>query len=173
VTAVERVVLVGLMGSGKTTVGRLVADELGWPLVDTDHVIEARTGRTVREIWLADGEPAFRRLETEVVADALGAAGPSVVAAAGGVVLSDANRRLLTSSGALVVWLAAEADVLVERTAAGDHRPLLDADPLAALRAMADERAVLYREVADAVVDVGERPPADIAAEIIGLVTRG
>lgn len=170
---VDRIVLVGLMGTGKSTVGRLVAQRLGWPLVDTDEVIEATTGRTVREIWRAEGEPAFRRLEADVVAEALGAGEPSVVAAAGGVVLSEDNRRRLRSSGVLVVWLSAAADVLVGRTARGDHRPLLDADPAAALQQMATERDALYREVADAIVEVADRAPADIADEIVELAGRG
>jgi shikimate kinase len=169
-TPSSAVVLVGLMGSGKTTVGRIVADRLGWPLVDTDATIEASTGQTVRDIWLFDGEAAFRAHETKVLLDALAAGRPGVVAAAGGVVLADENRRALTASGATVVWLDADPAVLVGRAATGDHRPLLDADPGEALRAMAVARADLYREVAAHVIDVTDRAPDDVADEVVALL---
>jgi len=171
----RHLVLVGLMGSGKSTVGRLLAERLGRPLVDTDAAVEAATGRTVREIWLADGEPAYRVLENGVVVDALAAAEPAVIAAAGGVVLSADNRRALRESDALVVWLRADPDVLVERATSGQHRPLLDDDPRGTLQRMALDREALYREVADRVVEVGDKTPAavaaEIAAEIAGAVT--
>ena len=123
------------MGSGKTTVGRIVADRLGRPLVDTDEMIEATTGRTVREIWLTDGEAAFRGSRRDVVVGALGGDEPSVIAAAGGVVLAAANRRVLAALPMrVVVWLSADPDVLVGRALTGDHRPLLDDDPAGALR---------------------------------------
>lgn len=164
------IVLVGLMGSGKTTVGKLLAERLRRPLVDTDEAVEAATGRTVRDIWLAEGEPAYRALENGVVVDALAAAAPSVIAAAGGVVLSSENRRALAEAGAFVVWLSAGADVLVGRAVTGAHRPLLDHDPRGALTKMATDRAELYAEVADVVVDVSDRRPAAIADEIVALV---
>jgi shikimate kinase len=164
-------VLVGLMGSGKTTVGRLLAERLGRRLIDTDAEVEAATGRTVREIWLSDGEPVYRRLENGAVVDALAATEPAVIAAAGGVVLSADNRRALQDSGAVVVWLSADADVLVDRALAGAHRPLLDDDPRGTLRAMAVDRDGLYREVADHVVDVGASSPDDVADAVIEVLS--
>ena len=98
--------LIGMMGSGKTTVGRSLAAALGRPLVDSDAQVEARTGRTVREIFESDGEAAYRVLEREALVDALGEAEPSVVAAAGGVVLDAGNRAVLQEAGT-VVWLRA------------------------------------------------------------------
>ena len=124
----RHVVLVGLMGSGKTTVGRLLATRLGRPFVDSDEVIETREGRTVREIWRTDGEQAFRELETAALQAALSADEPSVIAAAGGVVLADRNRMALREADADVVWLQADPAVLVGRAMRGDHRPLLDGD---------------------------------------------
>ena len=159
------------MGSGKTTVGKIVAERLGRPFLDSDEIIEAREGRTVREIWLSEGEPAFRVLETAALADALDDETPSVIAAAGGVVLSDANRAALDAADALVVWLHADPELLVTRATRGDHRPLLDEDPAAALRGMAEARESLYRDVADVVVDVGLRKPREIADEIVELAS--
>ena len=133
-------VLVGLMGTGKSTVGRRVATTLGRPFLDSDELIEQATGRTVRQIWRTDGESAFRVLETDALRTALASEPPAVIAAAGGVVLSAANRDALNDADATVVWLSADPDVLFERASRGVHRPLLDDDPEAALRTMAAER---------------------------------
>ncbi len=163
-------VLVGMMGVGKSTVGRIVAAELDRPLFDSDEMIEERTGRTVREIWSTDGEAAFRALETETLLEALGAPEPSVIAAAGGVVLSDRNREALSSADAHVVWLLADVDVLVARVRSGSHRPLLDDDPEATLRRMHCERADLYQEVADAIVSVDNRSVSDVSKAVLRCV---
>lgn len=163
----SHIVLVGMMGVGKSTVGRVLAAALDRPLFDSDEMIEDRTGRTVRDIWLTDGEPAFRALETEVLLEALDADEPSVIAAAGGVVLSETNRSILQSADAEVVWLRAGIEVLVERTRSGGHRPLLDEDPEATLRRMYDDRAPLYQEVADAIVSVDNRSVNDVAKAVL------
>jgi shikimate kinase len=163
----RHLVLVGMMGVGKSTVGRAVAAQLHRPLFDSDEMIEARVGRTVREIWLDDGEPAFRALETDVLREALELDEPSVIAAAGGVVLGEANRTLLTSSDAHVVWLRADVDVLVERVRNGPHRPLLDDDPEGTLRRLYDERAPRYQEVADAIVSVDHRTVNDVTKAVL------
>ena len=160
-------VLVGMMGVGKSTVGRMVAAELDRPLFDSDEMIEERTGRTVREIWSTDGEAAFRALETDTLVEALAEPEPSVIAAAGGVVLSDRNREALQSADAQVVWLMAEVDVLVDRVRNGAHRPLLDDDPEATLRLLYAVRAPLYQEVADAVVSVDNRTPNEVARAVL------
>ena len=160
-------VLVGMMGVGKSTVGRLVAAELDRPLFDSDEMIEQRTGRTVREIWSTDGEAAFRTLETDTLLEALAEPEESVIAAAGGVVLSERNREALTSADAHVVWLLADVDVLLDRVRNGMHRPLLDDDPEGTLRRMYVERAALYQEVADAVVSVDHRSPNDVAKAVL------
>jgi shikimate kinase len=166
-TAASHVVLVGLMGTGKTTVGKLLARRLDRPLFDSDAMVEARTGRTVREIWHAEGEDAYRALETGALRDALAATAPSVIAAAGGVVLRPENRAALNDADALVVWLHAAPEVLVHRADTGDHRPLLDADPLGRLRQMALERESLYRAVADLCIDVSQREPAVVADTVL------
>jgi shikimate kinase len=164
------VVLVGLMGSGKTTVGGRVAEVLGRPFVDSDSVIEARTRRTVREIWRADGEAAYRVLERDALLDAVRSTTPSVIAAAGGVVLSADNRSDLVAADATVVWLHADPDTLVARATRGEHRPLLDDDPAGVLAQMADDREPLYREVADVVVEVADRTVDEVVDDVLAAV---
>lgn len=163
----QHLVLVGLMGSGKTTVSRVIAERLQRRVLDSDAVIEARTGRTVREIFATDGETAFRSLESDVLAEALASAEPVVIAAAGGVVLSDANRAALKAAHAKVVWLCADPLVLVDRVKSGGHRPLLDGDAQGTLLRMAADREPLYREVADVIVSVDNRSVSDIVEAIL------
>lgn len=160
-------VLVGMMGVGKTTVGRIVASRMGRPLLDSDVMIEARTGSTVREIWSGEGEAAFRALERTVLLEALASPEPAVIVAAGGVVLDERNRAALRESAARVVWLAGDVSTLAERVRRADHRPLLDGDPAAALARMGEQREPLYREVADAIVSVENRTPAEVAVAVL------
>lgn len=167
VGASTHLVLVGMMGVGKTTVARVLSERLQRPVLDSDAMIEERTGRTVREIFAADGEPAFRTVETEVLRDALATSEPAIIAAAGGVVLSAENRALLKASGARVVWLCAQPSTLVERVRGGGHRPLLDDDPEGTLQRMFTERESLYREVADAIVLVDQRSISDVVEAVL------
>jgi shikimate kinase len=163
----RHIVLVGMMGAGKTTVGRMLAEQLGRKLYDSDEMVEASTGHTVREIWHAEGEAAYRVLETEALRAALDADEPAVIAAAGGVVLSDRNRALLRDGRAFVVWLMAGVDVLLDRVRSGMHRPLLDADPEGTLRAMFRDREALYQEVADAIVSVDNRSFNEVVQAVL------
>ena len=163
----QHLVLIGMMGVGKTTVSRVLGERLGRQVLDSDLVIEARTGRTVREIFATDGEAAFRAMETEVLIEALTEQQPVVIAAAGGVVLSERNRTALRDSPSKVVWLCADPATLVERVRSGGHRPLLDDDPAATLQKMFTERAPLYRQVADAIVLVDNRSVADIVDAVL------
>lgn len=163
----QHLVLVGLTGSGKTTVGRLAAERLGRPFVDTDAEIEQRTGRTVRAIFAEDGEARFRDIEAEVLADCLHRDEPSVIAAAGGAVLRDENRQCLRSAQARVVWLCAGPSAVLDRVRSGSHRPLLDDDPEAVLKRMWDTREPLYREVADAIVGVEGRTLGEVLEAVL------
>jgi shikimate kinase len=167
----EHIALVGLSGSGKSTVAPLVAARrgLGAP-VDLDRVVERRTGRPVHELFADDGEASFRRLESDALADAL--AGPPVVIATGGGVVLDAENRRLLRSGAAVVWLRGSPVHLASRLAdTTEARPLLSGDAEFALHRLAEERAALYSEVADVVVDVDGVDPVTVADEVVRALT--
>jgi shikimate kinase len=143
------------MGSGKTTVGRRLANELDRPFVDADDALEERAGRTIAEIFASDGEEAFRDLETQVLEELLARDDAPVIASGGGVVVREANRKLLSESDdVLVVWLNASPAFLasrIEQKAQKAHRPLLSGDepPQAVLERLSAERGPLYEEVAD------------------------
>ncbi|HEY8523438.1 MAG TPA: shikimate kinase [Acidimicrobiales bacterium] len=175
--AERHVVLVGLMGVGKSTVGRRLAKEMQRPFADADEQVELRAGRAIPAIFRTGGEEEFRRLETEVLADLMGRPYPLVVAAGGGAVSRGQNREVLAPRG-FVVWLRASAEFLAARTDT-THRPLLANsadDPAVTLQRLLDERAPLYEAVADVVVDVepfhageDEKPKRAIAQHIAAL----
>ncbi len=160
------IVLVGMMGAGKSAVGRRLARRLDWDLFDSDRQVEAMTGRTVPEIWRSDGEAAFRQLESLVLADALASTTPKVIAAAGGVVLDEGNRRLLAQHHP-VIWLRAPVETLIARVRKGEGRPLLDDDPAGAMRRLDAQRRPFYEEIADLTVDVDNDHTADHVTERI------
>lgn len=164
----KQVVLVGLMGSGKSTVGALLAERTGRVFVDVDIDIAQETGKTVRELWEAGGEAAYRKLESEAVLRVLAGDVPSVLAAPGGVVLDPAVRAAL--AGNFVVWLRTRPTTLAGRVHAGDHRPLLGDRPAETLAVMADERSDLYRRVATATIDTDDRAPDAVADVAVGLL---
>ena len=145
--------LYGMMGVGKSTVGRALARRLGRRLVDTDAEIRRWTGHSIPDIFAREGEVAFRRYEATVVRE-LASVPDLVLSLGGGTVLSDDNVADLTLTGALVL-LDADVATLVRRVGRGRGRPLLGDDPEAALRALVAERHDRYHEVADVVVDAG------------------
>ncbi len=163
---VPRVLLVGMMGAGKTTVGRSLAQRFGWPYLDSDEEVRRRTGRTVPEIFAADGEAAFRAEEAATLAEACSSTHPVVVSVAGGAVLDPRNREVMTASG-LVVWLRAALATLTQRVGDGRTRPLLGDDPGAALARLYPERARLYEELADVVVDVDDVPTDRVVERVV------
>jgi shikimate kinase len=162
------VVLVGLMGSGKSTVGALVAQRSGRRFVDVDAVITARMSKTVRELWEEGGEAAYRYLESDVVLEVLGDDTPTVLAAPGGAVLDPVVRAAL--AGCVVVWLRTSPSTLAGRVRPGDHRPLLGDDPAETSAAMAEMRSELYREVATAILDTDDLAADAIADAVLGLL---
>ncbi len=161
-------VLIGPMGSGKSTVAAELGKRLGVPVIDTDVVVEQREGRPIREIFATLGEPAFRDLEHHAVADAL-AGTPAVLSLGGGAVLDARTRRLL--AGHLVVFLDVSAAEALRRLPADGRRPLLAGpDPAGAWRALADGRRRLYEEVATMRVDTTGVSPARIADRVAGRI---
>jgi shikimate kinase len=150
------VYLVGLMGAGKTSVGKLLARRLGKAFYDCDLEIERATGVRVPVIFEIEGEPGFRARERKVLAELVHRS-PVVLATGGGVVLAEQNRKLLKENGT-VVYLCASPQDLWRRTRHDRNRPLLQtADPLAKLQELYKQRDPLYREIADLIVDTGNQ----------------
>jgi shikimate kinase len=162
-----RVVLVGPMGAGKTTVGRLLADAWQTTARDTDADIEAAEGRSVSEIFVDEGESYFRRLEAAAVAAAL-AEHDGVLTLGGGAVLDPRTRELL--AGHRVVFLRVGLAEAVRRVGLGTSRPLLLGNVRGRIKALLDERTPIYEAVAGATVETDGRTPDEVAAEILRAV---
>lgn len=154
---IERsIVLVGLMGAGKTTVGRRLAKALGLPFIDADAEIAVAAGLSISEIFARHGEEEFRRGERQVLARLL--AGPVCVLATGGGAFMDASTRALVKQHGLSIWLKAPLDVLMKRVGKRDDRPLLkEADPRAVMQRLMDQRYPIYAE-ADITIETGLGP---------------
>jgi shikimate kinase len=174
----RHLVLVGLMGAGKTTIGRRVAALLDRPFLDADDELAERSGRTVRAWFEEDGEQAFRKAEAGFLRTLLDAHEPVVLATGGGVVVAEENRLRLTADDVTVVWLHGEPAFLASRAKPKDHRPLLADDPRTTLERLFAEREHWYREVADIVIDVQpafltESKPKDrLAEEVVAGIVR-
>jgi shikimate kinase len=158
-----------MMGAGKSTVGAALAAVLGWRYVDSDEQVEAVSGRSVAEIFAADGEAGFRGLESAALRAAVADPEPSVVSVAGGAVLDPANRALLRGAGP-VVWLRARVGTLADRVGDGAGRPLLADDPRGALARLSAVREPLYAEVATAVVDVDDLSESEVIDRVLSVV---
>lgn len=160
-----RAVLVGPPGAGKSTIGKRLANALGVELYDTDHAIEQETGRSIPEIFAADGEPAFRRIEERVVRQAV-ANQSGVVSLGGGAILSRNTRVLLR--GQTVVYLEISVGEGLRRTGASSHRPLLNGpDPKQKYHELMRRRRPLYREVATIRVRTDGRSPGRVVKQIL------
>lgn len=156
ITPTRTVALVGLMGAGKTTVGRRLAQALALPFADADAEIAAAAGRSVDAIFAEHGECEFRRGERQVIARLL--TGPVHVLATGGGAFIDARTRALMKDRAISVWLKAPLDVLMKRVAKRDDRPLLkEDDPRAVMQRLMDDRYPIYAQ-ADLTVETGHGP---------------
>jgi shikimate kinase len=160
------VFLIGPMGAGKTTIGRHLATLLHKRFVDVDHEIEKRTGVTIPVIFEIEGEAGFRRRESAVI-DELTRERDIVLATGGGAVLLEESRKLLKERGT-VVYLQADIETLVERTRRDRNRPLLQtSDPRGKIEELLRQREPIYRELADVVVDTGQRAPSSVARDIV------
>lgn len=159
------VALVGLMGAGKTTIGRRLAAALQLPFADADQEIEAAAGCSIQAIFAEHGELEFRRGERQVISRLL--EGPPIVLATGGGAFVDARTRALMKERAISIWLKAPLDILMKRVERRDHRPLLkEDDPRGVMQRLMDERYPIYAE-ADLTIESGAGPHNAAVAEII------
>src|SRR4051812_15574423 len=158
--------LVGMMGAGKTTIGRALALRLGRPFVDTDRVLVERCGAPVATIFEIEGEAGFRRRESSVLAE-VAAEGNRIVATGGGAILEPANRTVMREHGT-VIYLRARLESLWERTRHDTSRPLLATpNPKARLAELLEQRDALYREAAHLTVDTGAQSAATLIGRIV------
>ena len=159
-----RVVLVGMMGSGKTTVGSLLAEATGWPRFDNDQLLDQLYGMTAKQILEARGEEEMRAAEDAALALGVSAAAPCIVDAAAGTILSSSSRDLMREP--IVVWLRASPLTLFSRAVGAAHRPWLEGGE-EWVRTAAAEREPLYRSVADIVLDTDDLSPSRAARELL------
>ena len=158
-----RVALVGMMGSGKSTIGRLLSESTGWPYVDNDELVRQAHAMTARQLLAERGEEAMRSAESDALATGLALSPPAIVGVAGGVILDPVDRERLRT-GAIVVWLRAAAAVLESRASDAEHRPWLDDPGSSWVRDTAAEREPLYASVADLVLDTDAGSGAEAVA---------
>ena len=161
----QRIVLVGMMGAGKTSVGTEVARRLGWRWWDNDVELQRESGRDARTLVAALGVEAAHAEETRVLLEALRDLDRAVVAAAGSVVQDP--RAVEALRGEWVVWLRARVETLAERVRGGAHRPFMDAEVALTLHQLDAERRGLYEQVATLVVDVDDLSPAEVAGVVV------
>jgi shikimate kinase len=166
ISQTNNIILTGFMGTGKSTVGQLVAAELGREFVDMDALIEQNEGRTISQIFAAEGEPYFRRLEADLCRS-LAAASGLVIATGGGALISAATLRVMEQSG-LVICLDCEPATLWQRIGQSEHRPMLadrDEGRFARLTALLEQRTEAYRRIKHH-LDVTHLSPTEVARRI-------
>lgn len=166
----EHIWLIGMMGSGKSTVGRQLGERLGWEWLDLDEFIAQQVGTSITGFWADRGEEAFRSIEVEAVRTVASEAN-SVVATGGGVIMREANVVMMRSSG-FVVWLQATPDTLVRRIGSGASRPLLhEGERLATLTELLEEREAAYEAAAHVIVATDDLPIGAVVERIEELWT--
>ena len=164
----RNIVLIGFMGSGKSTVGRELHQRLGYPLVDMDHLIESRAGKSIAAIFADEGEEYFRDMETALLEELFDPAAPRrIISTGGGIVGRERNRDLLHQLG-YVVWLHAPAGIILERTSKNRDRPLLHTDdPAARVAELMEIRAPLYQQAAHLKVETAGLDCGELATGIL------
>ena len=155
----QSIVLIGVPGAGKTTVGELLAAHLGWSFVDSDHVIEQRAGKPISDIFTQDGEAAFRTLEAQVIAELLGGQS-QVLSFGGGALGNDATRELCKQH--IVIWLETGLSQAVERVGLNRNRPLLLGNVRGQLSTLMSAREPIYREAATITIDTSARDVSQV-----------
>jgi 3-dehydroquinate synthase len=167
----NNIFLVGLMGSGKTTIGRSLAKKLNLRFVDADQEIEARTGASIPLIFEIEGEASFRQREADVIRDLTAQQG-IVLATGGGAVLNETSRQLLRERGT-VVYLRASVASILQRTSHDKNRPLLQtADPRATIEELSRQRSPLYQEVAHIIIETGRPNVHSVVQNILSQLER-
>jgi shikimate kinase len=165
VSSSERVVLIGMMGAGKSTIGASLSKLTGWPYIDNDEVVEQMVGMPTRDLLQQRGVAAMRTAESAAAQQVLTMKAPLIAGAAAGIVLDPAVSAQV-HDGAFVVFLRADIDTLAQRVE-GTYRPWLGADPEETLRKLYEGREPLYEKLAHLVVDVDDAKPDDVARQIL------
>jgi shikimate kinase len=159
--------LVGMMGVGKTTVGKLLAEEIGYRFVDTDEVIVKAAGKSINEIFAENGEAEFRQLESDVLAQVC-AYTKLVIATGGGIVMQQHNWSYLHHG--LIVWLDVPVQIILQRLAEDDTRPLLQDDPESKLRSLLEQRQPMYSQADLHITINAAETPEEIATRILATI---
>lgn len=164
----HNIVLVGFMGSGKSTIARVLQQRLGYPLVEMDQELEERAGKSIARIFEEDGEEVFRGWESELLRELDNPGQPSrIISTGGGVVVREENRELLRRLG-YIVWLKVTVDMVMERTARTRHRPLLNTEnPEEKVRELMEKRAPFYEAVANLTLETSGLSSDEIATGIL------
>jgi len=174
VNARHAIVLVGLMGSGKTTVGKRIAQELGYEFADSDDLVASAAGKSVRDMFSQHGEAVFRKYESDAIRSILADGKSSIVlATGGGAVISSENRTVISHHASHVVWLDASVADLVVRTKSGTARPLLDGDAGKTLQSLSDQRSAWYEEVATLRIDTRGKSVAKVCSAVLEAIHAG
>ncbi len=168
------VYLIGYRGSGKSTIGRLLSERLDRPMVDTDDLVEAESGMTIKDIFATKGEPWFRDLEAKIVSTASASAVATVVSLGGGAVLREASQTILKSTG-ICIWLTASAEYLFQRIQSDQatqlRRPnLSQSGGFAEVAEILSKRRPIYESLSDITVEVEGKTPDDICDEIVDCI---
>jgi shikimate kinase len=162
------------MGSGKTTVGKRIAQELGYEFADSDDLVASAAGKSVRDMFSQDGEAVFRKYESDAIRSILAdGKSPIVLATGGGAVISGENRTVISHHASHVVWLDASVADLVARTKSGTGRPLLDGDAGKTLQSLSDQRSAWYEEVATLRIDTRGKSVAKVCSAVLEAIHEG
>jgi len=162
----ENIILVGFMGTGKSTIGRSLSQTLSYPVIDTDQLIEKQQGRSIPEIFEEEGEDAFRDMETALLRSLLNQSG-HIISTGGGIIIREENRQLLRKMG-YVIWLVASPEEIHNRTSRTNNRPLLNnEDPAETIRKLLETRIPLYKECAHLAIETNQLNFDEITTGII------
>ena len=162
----KNIILVGFMGTGKSTIGRSLSQILSYPVIDTDQLIEKQQGHSIPEIFEEEGEDAFRDMETALLRSLLNQSG-HIISTGGGIIIREENRQLLRKMG-YVIWLVASPEEIYNRTSRNNNRPLLNnEDPAGTIRKLLETRIPLYKECAHLAIETNQLNFDEITTGII------